>query len=452
MQIIIIGAGKVGNTLATQLVKEGHDVTVIDINGEVLNDLSNTIDIMTITGNGASQKVLEEANVKDSDLVLAVSSADESNILACFVAHEMGAPKTIARVRNPEYGNQLEMIKDTLGLSMTVNPEKSAAAEISRILRFPSANEVETFCKGKVELVEHSITEDSPLVGLSLIEVSKKFKIKILVCAVRRGEEVFIPKGDFVIENGDRIYITSTPKDIADFFKAIGSFKSPVKNVIIVGGSMIAIYTAMQLLELGIRVKIIEQNKERCEELSEILPKASIVCADATEKDLLIEEGILDTDAFVALTGLDEANIIYSMYARAKNVKKVITKVHHLTFPEVIENSGIESVISPKTITAEQISSYVRSIQNSFSKTKVESLRLLLDGKVEALEFKANSNELYIGVPLKYLEVKQNILIAALVRNGKTIIPSGDDSIQRGDSVIVVSANMIIDDLKDIIR
>lgn len=453
MNIVVIGAGKVGSTLASQLVKEGHEVVVIDTDEERLGALQNMIDIMTLCGNGASEEILKEAEVADCDLVIAATSADEVNILACFIARQIGAAKTIARVRNPEYRNQLEMMKDELGLSMIVNPELSAANEISRILRFPSANDVELFCRGHVELVDYTIGKGSPLCDLALKDIYGKYKIKVLICAVRRGEDITIPKGDFVLREGDKINITASPKNIHDFFEAIGSFKKPVKSVMIVGGSMIAYYLASQLIDMRIDVKIIEQDAKRCTEFSEMLPKASIVCANATEKDILLEEGIMDFDGFVALTGLDEMNIIYGMYAKAKNVEKVITKIHHLSFPEVIENSGIESVVSPKLITAERISSYVRAIQNSYSKNKVESLRRIVDNRIEALEFIVREEAPYVGVPLKDLTISKNVLVAAIVRKGKAIIPGGFDSIQKGDSVVVITSELAtVEDLDDIMR
>lgn len=453
MRIIVIGAGKVGSTLASQLVKEGHEVIVMDTNQERLDELQNRIDIITLCGNGASKEYLEEAEVAESDLVIAATSADEVNILSCFIARQIGASKTIARVRNPEYRNQLELMKEELGLSMIVNPELSAASEISRILRFPSANDVELFCRGHVELVEYTIGKDCPLCELSLKEIYVKYKIRVLICAVRRGEDITIPKGEFVLKEGDKINITASPKNIHDFFEAIGSFKRPVKSVMIVGGSMIAYYLANQLIDMNIDVKIVDMNTKRCEELSEMLPKASIVCANATENDLLLEEGIMDFDGFVALTGLDEMNIIYGMYAKTKNVEKVITKVHHLSFPEVIESSGIESVVSPKLITAERISSYVRAIQNSYSKNKVESLRRIVDNRIEALEFIVREDESFIGIPLKDLPIKDNVLVAAIVRHGKAIIPGGFDTIKKGDSVVVITPDIAsIEELNDIMR
>ncbi len=453
MKIVIVGAGKVGSTLAFQLVKEGHELIIVDTDIKRLNILQNMADIMTLCGNGASSETLKEAEVDKCDLVIAATSADEVNILSCFIARQVGAPKTIARVRNPEYRNQLEMMKEELGLSMIVNPELSAANEISRILRFPSANDVETFCRGHVELVDYTLGRDCPLNGLALKDIYSRYKIRVLICAVRRGEEIFIPRGDFVLNEGDKINITASPKNIHDFFEAIGSFKKPVKSVMIVGGSMIAYYLAMELIEMRIDVKIVEQNQKRCEELSELLPKTSIVCADATEKDMLLEEGIMDFDGFVALTGLDEMNIIYGMYAKAKHVNKVITKVHHLSFPEVIETSGIESVVSPKLITAERISSYVRAIQNSYSKNKVESLRRLVDNRIEALEFVIKEDANYINVALKDLPIKTNMLIAAIVRGGQAIIPGGFDVVKKGDSVVVISEGITnIDEFKDIMR
>ena len=453
MKIIVIGAGKVGCTLATQLVKEGHEVVVMDTNQERLDELQNRIDIMTLCGNGASKEYLAEAEVDTSDLVIAATSADEVNILSCFIARQIGATKTIARVRNPEYRNQLELMKEELGLSMIVNPELSAANEISKILRFPSANDVETFCRGHVELVEYTIGKGCPICNLALKDIYMKYKIRVLICAVRRGEDITIPKGDFVLHEGDKINITASPKNIHDFFEAIGSFKRPVKSVMIVGGSMIAYYLANQLIDMNIDVKIVEQNTRRCEELSEMLPKASIVCANATEKDILLEEGIMDFDGFVALTGLDEMNIIYGMYAKTKDVGKVITKVHHLSFPEVIESSGIESVISPKLITAERISSYVRAIQNSYSKNKVESLRRIVDNRIEALEFIVRDDGEFVDVPLKDLSIKSNVLVAAIVRNGHAIIPSGFDVIKKGDSVVVITPDIAsIEELNDILR
>lgn len=453
MRIIIIGAGKVGSTLASQLVKEGHEVIVMDTNQERLDELQNRIDIMTICGNGASKEYLEEAEVAESDLVIAATSADEVNILSCFIARQIGASKTIARVRNPEYRNQLELMKEELGLSMIVNPELSAASEISRILRFPSANDVELFCRGHVELVEYTIGKGCPLCDLALKDIYSKYKIKVLICAVRRGDDITIPKGEFILKEGDKINITASPKNIHDFFEAIGSFKRPVKSVMIVGGSMIAYYLANQLIDMNIDVKIVDMNTKRCEELSEMLPKASIVCANATENDLLLEEGIMDFDGFVALTGLDEMNIIYGMYAKTKNVEKVITKVHHLSFPEVIESSGIESVVSPKLITAERISSYVRAIQNSYSKNKVESLRRIVDNRIEALEFIVREDESFIGIPLKDLPIKDNVLVAAIVRHGKAIIPGGYDVIKKGDSVVVITPDIAsIEELNDIMR
>lgn len=452
MKIVVIGAGKVGRALTEQLVKEGHDIVVVDRNPEIIADIQNSFDVIGVVGNGASEDIQREADVQTSDLAISVTSSDEVNILCCFVAHQLGAPKTIARVRNPEYRNQLEMIKDELGLSMIVNPERAAALEASRILRFPSANDIELFCRGHVELVEYLLEEDSPLCGLQLRRLFGEYKIKILVCVVRRGEEVIVPDGEFTLRAGDRIHITASPENISSFFKAIGSLREPVRSVMIIGGSWMAYHLAHIMLSMGVHVKIIEGNEERCAELAEDLPKADIVCADATRKNLLIEEGILDCDAFVALTGFDEMNIIFGMYAKAKQVPKVVVKVNHISFPEVFEQSGIQSIITPKLITAERISTYVRAMQNSAGHSTVQSLRRIADSQVEALEFVIHSDNRYIGTSFRDLPLRKNILIAAIVRRGQTIIPGGSDSMEKGDSVVVIAAIGTISELDDIFR
>lgn len=452
MKIVVIGAGKVGRALMEQLVKEGHDIVVVDSNPEVIATIQNSFDVIGVVGNGAGEGIQREAGVQASDLVISVTSSDEVNILCCFVAHQIGAPKTIARVRNPEYRNQLEMIKDELGLSMIVNPERAAALEASRILRFPSASDIESFCRGHVELVESYIEEGSPLDGLQLCGLYEKYNIRILICVVRRGEEIIIPNGDFVLHGGDKISITASPENISSFFKAIGSLRQPVRNVIIVGGSMMAYHLGHIMLSMGARVKIIEAREERCAELAESLPKADIVCADATNKDLLLEEGITDCDAFVALTGFDEMNLIFGMYAKAKQVPKVVVKVNHISFPEVFESSGIQSIITPKLITAERISTYVRAMQNSAGHSTVQSLRRIVDNQVEALEFVVHGGDRYSGIPLRNLPFRKGILIAAIVRRGQTIIPGGSDCMEKGDSIVVIATNGVISELDDIFR
>ena len=452
MKIVVIGAGKVGRALTEQLVREGHNIVVVDSRTEIIAGIENSFDVMGVVGNGASQSIQEEAGVQTSDLVISVTSSDEVNILCCFVAHQLGAPKTIARVRNPEYRNQLEMMKDELGLSMIVNPERSAALEASRILRFPSANDIESFCRGHVELVEYHIGEDSPLCGLKLSRLQETYKVRILVCVVRRGDEILIPNGDFVLEARDTINITASPENISLFFKAIGNLRQPVRSVMIVGGSMMAYHLAHILLSMGIRVKIIEDREDSCAELAEDLPKADIVCADATGKDLLVEEGITDFDAFVALTGFDEMNIIFGMYAKAKQVPKVVVKVNHISFPEVFEKSGIQSIITPKLIAAERITAYVRAMQNSAGHSTVQSMRRIVDNQAEALEFVVHSGDRYSGVPLRDLPFRKGILIAAIVRRGQTIIPGGSDSMEKGDSIVVIATNGVISELDDIFR
>ena len=444
MKIVIVGIGKVGHTLVEQLSKEGHDIVVIDNNPKTIEDLENSFDVMGIIGNGAVYSVQMEAGVESADLLIAVTSADEINMLCCLIAKKLGAKSTIARVRNPEYSEQLDYLKFDLGLSMDINPEYAAASEISRILSFPSALKIETFSRDRVEIVEFRVLENSPLIGIPLSGLYSKFKVKILVCAVQRENEIIIPKGDFVIAEGDKIDIVSSRTQISNLFKKLGNYKNKIKNVMIIGGNRTAYYLTKQLLELGMNVKIIEKNKERSEHLSELLPMATVVYGDGTEQEILLEEGLERVDAFVALTDRDEENITISIYAGVKNVPKVITKVNRLTYMEILNSIKIDSIISPKFITANQIVQYVRAMQNSFG-SNVETLHKIVDNTVEALEFVVskkieNTNiQDYIDVPLKNLSIKSGILVAAIIRKGQVIIPGGDDVIKQGDNVIIVN-------------
>ena len=452
MKVVIVGSGKVGYTLTEQLSKEGHDVVVIDKRAEVLRYPQNVLDIMAIQGNGASCQVQKEAGVEDADLLIAVTSTDELNILCCLVAKKLGAKHTIARVRNPEYSRQLDFMKEELGLSMSVNPELAASKEIYRILRFPSAMKVEVFAKGRVELAEIKIKPGNPLDGQPLRSLYQNYKVKILVCAVQRGGEVVIPDGSFVLKEGDTISITAPPSQLISFFKAVGIFQSKARTVLIVGGGRIGFYLARQLSEVGIRVKVIEQDEARCRELGDLLPtKAMVIHGDGTEQELLEEEGVGDADAFVALTGIDEENIIISMFAKAQGAKKIVTKVNRITFLDLLGGLGIDSVISPKNITANQILRYVRAMQNSFYSSNVEALYKIVEGKAEALEFHVLESADYVDIPLKDLRTKQGLLIACIVRKGKTIIPGGEDVIQVGDSVIIVTTLPGFQDLGDIL-
>lgn len=458
MKIVVVGNGKVGHTLVEQLSKEGHDIVVIDSSTEALEEMESSFDVLGILGNGANYLVQMEAGVEVADLLIAVTSADEINMLCCLIAKKLGAKSTIARVRNPEYSEQLHFLKDDLGLSLSINPEFASASEISRILSFPSAMKIETFSRDRVELVEFRVEENSPLAGMPLSGLYKNFKVKLLVCAVQRNNEVIIPKGDFVLNGGDIIDIVASRSQVTNLFKKLGNYKNKVKNVMIIGGNRTAYYLTKQILELGMNVKIIEINKDRCELLSELLPMATIVHGDGTEQNILLEEGLERVDAFVALTDRDEENITISLYAGVKNVPKVITKVNRLTYMEILNSIKIDSIISPKFITANQIVQYVRAMQNSFG-SNVETLHKIVNNTVEALEFvvpnnieNTNVND-YIDVALKNLNIKSGILVAAIIRKGHVIIPCGDDVIKIGDNVIVVTKEEnYCDDLSDIFK
>ena len=392
-----------------------------------------------------------EAGVQKADLLIAATSADEINMLACMVAKKLGAKHTIARVRDPQYQQQMFFLKEELGLSVVVNPEQSAASEISRLMRFVPAIKAEPFAKGRIDLVEFKVKENSPLDGVQLSDFYRQFKVKILVCAARRGEEVFIPKGNFIIRSGDKLTILAAPAEISSFFRTVGTFQRKVRDVMVVGGGRIAYYLARQLIETGIHVKIIEKDEKRCNQLFDLLPKATILHGDGTDHELLSEEGLDKTDALIALTGIDEENIILSMYANSLNVDKVVTKVNNARLAEMLAPMGIESVISPKEIAANRIISYVRAMTNATG-SNVEMLYRLADNKVEALEFRVRESSRCIGVPLKDMPIKDDVLVGAIIRGGACIIPGGDDVIKAHDSVIVVTTMNGLHELDNILK
>lgn len=451
MKIVIIGDGKVGHKLAVQLSEENYDITMIDQNEGKLKEALNKMDIFCITGNGADAEIMKQADVQHADLVIACASTDEMNMLSCLIARRLGAKHTIARVRNPIYYRQIGMLKEDLQLSMAVNPELAASNEILRILLFPEANKVETFMKGRVELVEYALGGDQPLTDLSLAEVYRKFQIKILVCAVKRGKEVYIPDGNFVLREGDRLHIAAGHQDLKTFFKSLGRKNAKVKKVIICGGGHVCFYLAAQLLKVGMQVKIIEQNERRCEELCELLPRATILHGNAADHDLLLEEGIEDADAFVALTGMDEENIIMAFFAKTVGVPKIIAKVNEDMRAQMIEGLGIDSIVSAKSATADAIMAYVRARNNSYSSANVETMYRLVQGKVEALEFIIKKECEYTNISLKDLPIKKNNLIACIGRRRDVIIPNGDDHLEAGDSVIVVTKDHIVSNFSDIL-
>ena len=452
MNIIIVGGGKVGGLLAEQLQGEGHDITVVDRNERVVEQLGNTLDIIGYVGNGATYAVLQAVNVGDCDLLIAVTTSDEVNMLCCLAGHKLGAKHTVARVRNPEYSEQLYALKEDLGLSMVINPERAAAGEIARILRFPSATKVELFARGRVELVSCRVPENSMLDNMKLIDMPQRIKAKVLICAVERDDEVTIPSGDFVIKSGDELYFTGDHSEMAKAFKKIHLLVNRARSVLIVGGGRITYYLSETLLREGVEVKIIERDRDRATELGSLLPRATVLLGDAADHELLMEEGIAQHDAFVALTGLDEGNILSALYAHRVHVGKVIAKVNNGNLVNLIKNSGLESIIAPKTITANNILRYVRALAAGQSGGDVQSLYRVVGGRVEVLEFLAHDEGAYLGVPLRDLPLKKNILLACIVRKGKTIIPGGGDCIMPSDSVLVVTADERFTELSDILE
>lgn len=450
MKIVIIGDGKVGYKLAKQLSSEKYDIILIDNNEEKLRKSIERMDVFCVAGEGGSVEVQQRADVPHADLVIACTSTDECNMLSCLIARRLGARHTIARVRNPIYYKQIDFLKKDLHLSMVVNPELIVAGDITRLLLFPDASKVETFVKGRVELVEFPI-HCGKLEGLSLSELYARFQVQVLVCAVESGETVLIPDGDYILKAGDKLHIAASHQNMEQFFKKIALRKEKIKNAMICGGGRVAYYLASQLCNLGMNVKIIERNRERCEELCELRPKATIINGDATEHDLLIEEGIEKTDAFIALTGMDEENIIMSLFASKQSVSKVIVKINEDRRAMMIDELGLDSIVSAKTATADAILGYVRARRNSQCSANVETMYQLLDGRVEALEFIIKSENAYTGVPLKDLNLKVNNIIACIARGRKIIIPNGDDSIQVGDSVVIITMTKQIRDLDDIL-
>lgn len=451
MQIIIVGCGKVGATLTEQLSQEGHNISVIDRKPEVVQNISTIHDVRGIIGNGASYTTQMDADIEKADLLIAVTHSDELNLLCCLIARKAGNCHTIARVRNPVYRQEINFIKEELGLSMVINPEYAAAMEVSRILRFPSAIEIDTFAKGRVELLKFRIPVGSPLHNIVLQDISAKFKCDVLVCVVERGGEVIIPRGDFCLQERDTISIVTSPKLAASFFKRIGVVTNQVKNTILVGGGELAYYLARQLLDMGIGVKIIEQKKERCEILSDLLPKAIIIHGDGTSEELLMEEGLATAESFVALTNFDEENILLSLFAGSSSNAKTITKINRINFDKVVKNLDLGTVIHPKYITAEYILQYVRAMQNSVG-SNVETLYQIIENKVEALEFWIHTDHPPVGIPIQELNLKKNLLISCINRNGRIIIPRGQDVIQKGDTVVVVTSNRGLKDIRDILK
>ena len=452
MKIIISGCGKIGSNIISSLVAEGHDIVAIDNNPAVITELTNIYDIMGICGNGVDSDILEEAGVSEADLFIAVAGSDELNMLSCFLARKMGAKHTVARIRTPEYNDKsLGIMKQHLQLSLTINPERLAAHELFNILKFPSAVKIESFSRRYLEIIEIRLKEASLLDGVKLSDIRSKFDAKVLVCCIQRDDEVFIPNGNFVLKSGDRVGITASHNELQKFFKTLGQMQKQAKDVIILGGGRVSYYLADMLTNIGTTVKIIDRDEKTCELLSELLPKATIIHGDGAQQELLLEEGLLNTDAFVSLTGMDEENILVSIFAESQNVPKVIAKVNREELASMAEKLGVDSIVSPKKIVSDLIIRYARALKNSMG-SNVETLYKLMDDKAEALEFNVSDDSVIIGIPLKELNIKKNILVGGIVRDRKTIIPGGNDYIASGDKVVVIAAGHRLQDLSDILE
>ena len=450
MKIIIIGNGKVGYNLAENLSKEDNDVTLIDKNVEALKKADEYLDVMCFRGNGLSTRALLEAGVKDADLLISVTNSDEINMVCCLTAKKLGVCHTIARIRDPEYADELSQLKEDLSLDMVINPEQAVAVEISRLLEFPPAIDVEMFARGRVEMVKIIVTREMSILNKSLKDIANRISPEILIGGVIRDNDIIIPKGSFVIEENDKIYIVGRQSEVFYFCMKIGIHIQKIKSAMIMGGGRIAYYLAKYLDGMGIKVKIIEIDRKRCVELTELLNNVLIINGDASEEDILLSENLREIDAFISVTGRDEENLMAALLAKQHGVKKVVAKINRTSYAGVIKNLGLNNVVSPKLITANYILRYVRGLQNAMG-NPVNSLYRIMNDKAEAIEFTANQFTKVLNIPLSKLDISDDILVATIVRNHKIIIPHGNDVIKSGDNVILIVKERKLIDLNDIV-
>ena len=451
MNVIIVGCGRVGMTLAEKLNADGNAVTVIDMLPTKVNEITSQIDVMGVVGNGATHTTLIEAGIKDADLFIAVTNSDELNLLCCMIAKKEGDCQTIARLKNPQYSNEAEYLRRELGLAMVINPEYAAAQEIARVLRFPSAIKIEPFAKGHVELIKFRLPKDNALVGMSVKDVIMKYRANVLVCAIERGDEAYIANGDFVFEEKDVVSIVASVKNANDFFVKINYKGHSIKNVLVAGGGVITHYLCDILTKSGISLKIVERDEKCCEELAMEFPKLDIIHGKPSDKELLLEEGVKQAGAFVALSNLDEENILLSLFAREVNDGKIITKINRTDYDSIVKRLDLDTVITPKNVMADSILRYVRATKNAQG-SNIETLYNIIEGKVEATEFIIKENSPIINIPLAQLKFKENVLVASIFRDGEVIIPRGHDVILPGDAVIVVTKTVGLSDVADVLR
>ena len=450
MKIVIVGGGKVGYAIAQEASGEGHDITIIDNSRTKVERLSLGLDCMAMLGNGTSLETLRGANVGESDLLIAATPSDEINILCCILARKLGCPHNIARLHGWEFKEEMHLLREELSLSMTVTPDGSAAREIFRLLQFPGFLKREVFVKSRAEIVAFGLKENDLLQGKRLMDLPRVLKQKILVCAVRRGDEAIIPAGSFQLEAGDEIFVTAPSAELSRLVDHLGMRKKQTKNVMIIGGGRLGAGLALMLANAGVRVKLMEKDPERCKELAERLPNVLVLCADGTRQDVLKSENITQMDAVVALTNMDEENVFICMYANMMGVPQAIPKVNRTEYGAVCQNCGIRYFVSPKDICAQEIARYVRAMQSTDAES-VLSMYSMMDGKVEALEFEVTADVPHLGVKLSDVKLKPNILLSCITRQGKVLFPGGSDSLEKGDIVVVVTAsNRVIVELRDI--
>ena len=450
MKIIIVGIGKVGYAIAKQLSPEAHDITMVDPNSEALSRADGTLDVMTLAGNGASISVLVSAGVRDADLVIAVTDSDETNLVCCLIAKRLGAKHTVARVRNPEYHADAKLLRREIGLDMVINPDLAAAQEISRILSFPAAFRVEPFARGRIDMIGFQVMDGDEIAGVPLCELTQERRAEVLICAAEREGNYIIPRGDFAPQVGDNIYMVGTGAELQKMLKSIGHKWQKVKTVSAIGGSRIAEYLCPELKKIGASLRIVEKDGKKCQQLAAKLPDAMIIQGDGSDQGLLQEENIFEADAVVALTGRDEENLLMAFSAQRSGVGKVMAKMSRPNYMELVKQTSIASIISPKGIIASQITRYVRALANSRG-SSVERLYQMFGGEVEALEFIVSADCSFVNIPLKDLSLKGGILIAAIARDEEILIPGGITCICPGDRVVVVSSRQELHDLKDIL-
>ena len=449
MNIIIVGCSRVGETLAAELVNEGNNITMIDLSTEKIKDVTSRYDVMGVVGNGATHKTLADAGIENADLLIAVTDSDELNLLCCMIAKKNGSCRVIARVISPEYSTEMTYLKNELGLEMIINPELESAKEIARVLRFPSAIKIETFAGGRVELLTFRLPEKSPMVNMSLKDVVMKLKANVLICTVQRDEDAFIPNGNFVFQEKDVISLVASHKDANDFFEKIDYNEQSVKDAIILGAGDITHYLC-SMLSKSMKLKVIDRDYASCEELSTQFKSISVIHADESDHEILIEEGVSKCGAFVSLVKRDEENILLSLFAKKTGKGKIVTKINRTDYDDVIKHLDLDTTIYPKSITSDMILRYVRATINSFG-SNVETMYNVIKGKVEASEFKVTKGSPICAQPLMQLNFKKDVLVAAILRKGDLIIPRGSDVIMPGDSVIIVTKILALKDISDVL-